>query len=323
MSSPSTWLPLLQSRLRPLSNLARACADATIALKPTLQQFSQRPSLALSSGLSQSWPWTNRHVMRIYNSNSERQYWDAIAPRYNDEILSPLADGVVNPLFDFIKQLDHQKYERAADFACGTGTLLIFLSKHFRETWGIDFSQHMLKIAKQNCSHCSNVHFKQLDMTHLAKVYDFFDIAFTINAVSVDPETPRKMLKEIQKCLHQGGLLAGIFPSFETVLHLKALTYKKYISEGMSEALAQRTIHEEFFIKNKLNERDALYADDGINAQKVFYKDEIIDLIKKAGFRILRVEKVLYSWELCNKFGYGYFPDEDNIWDWFIVAEKT
>lgn len=49
-------------------------------------------------------------------------------------------------------------------------------------------------------------------------------------------------------------------------------------------------------------------------------KDQVL---KKAGFEILKKEKVTYPWELCKKYNYDYFPGEKEIWDWFVVAKKT
>lgn len=250
-------------------------------------------------------------------------YWDAIAHTYYDQVLSPLVEGVRNPLIPFIKGLNHERYPNVADFGCGTGTLLLLLCQYFKHVWGIDFSTKMLDIAKERTSECSNVQLELLDMRDLGKLYDTFDIAFMVNAIAVNHDTPGIVLREINKCIHPNGLLAGIFPSFDTVLHLKELTYNKYISEGLSTHLADKKIREEFDKKHKMDEKDAFYSEDGVHIQKFFREEEIKDLIEKAGFTISRVEKVLYPWELCRKFGYGYFPGEDEIWDWFILAQKT
>jgi len=254
----------------------------------------------------------------------EKEYWNSIAHEY-DELLGPLTKGrgVVNPIYDFVKQLKHQEYERVADFGCGTGNFLLFLAKYFKEVWGIDFSEKMLEIARKKCGAYPNIRLEGLDMRDLQKLYGMFDIAFTINSILTDDSAPSIILREIHRCLRPRGLLAGIFPSFEVVIELKNLIVENYISEGMSRSVAELIAYQEFVLPHKMDETKATYADDREHIQKFFYTDEIVRIIENIGFKVTCIDKVLYPWELYKEYGYAYFPGKPSMWDIFIVAIKT
>ncbi len=78
-----------------------------------------------------------------------------------------------------------------------------------------------------------------------------------------------------------------------------------------------------FYKDRKMNIQRRLYADDCVNVQRFIHKHDIEPLFKNAGLRLLKEpEKFYYPWDLTREFGYGYFPREEEIWDWFVVAEK-
>ena len=188
----------------------------------------------------------------------------------------------------------------------------------------------------------SNVTFLRMDMTRLEEemgkkeeeIYGKIDIAFSIN--SILPRNPKDtpiILHEIYNALTPGGIFIAIVPAFDTVLYLKELWYERRI-----ERLKERYKHSikklgskleaimdtrrEFYKCRKLNKRKQLYADDFSNVQRFIHDNKIQDLLKDAGFELLQKEKVTYPWELCKKYNYDYFPGKEEIWDWFVVAEK-
>lgn len=78
-----------------------------------------------------------------------------------------------------------------------------------------------------------------------------------------------------------------------------------------------------FYQDRKMNDKQKCYADDGVNIQRFFHDNDIKPLFEKFGLNIIEYKKLYYPWDLAEKFGYGYFPGEEEIWDWFIVAEKN
>ena len=79
-----------------------------------------------------------------------------------------------------------------------------------------------------------------------------------------------------------------------------------------------------FHLERKMRCWRKLYADDGVNIQRFIDEREIRPLLRKAGLTLQQPEqKLSYPWSLTKKFDYGYFPREEKIWDWFIVAWKS
>lgn len=274
---------------------------------------------------------------------SDRLRWDDECHDYDGKILTPFSTGVKNPLFDYIDKLD--KDNVIADFGCGTGRLVEILSKkNFEKVYGIDYSDNMLRMARKRCA-SPNVEYKNMDIIDLRKLYGKIDIAFSINSILPrDPNDTPKMIQEIYRTLKPGGLFIAILPSFDTILYLKKLWFEDYFNKLESKRKAKRRSNFPYsiahwlkkeknkwkaelatyleFRKRKLNKTKHLYADDFVNVQRFIHENEIRPLLEKTGFKILYKDKVTYPWKLCEKYNYGYFPEKDEIWDWFVVAKK-
>lgn len=251
------------------------------------------------------------------------EWWDSIAFEYESKVLSPLYHDVKNPIFEFVDKLDFRNYKRAVDLGCGKGKFLSFLSQHFTEVWGFEWSKNMLRIAEKNCKGSKNVHLKRLDIRNMKSFHMYFDIAFSINTIAPhDISVAKDMVKEIFEILRTHGLFVVIFPSFDTVLYQRELTYTGYIEQGLGRKEAQEKTDDYFSKRNKIDLKKGLYAEDGIHVQKFFTNEEVCSMLQGIGFTVLTSEKVLYPWELSRKYGYGYFPDKPEIWDWFFVARK-
>ncbi len=256
---------------------------------------------------------------------SEKNRWDIEALDYDKKVLSPFLEGVTNPLYSYIKKLDGNKV--VADMGCGNGKLVEILASKFNEVIGIDYSSNMIEAAKKRCNK-ENVTYKLMDMTNLGKLNKNIDIAFSIN--SILPSNPKDtlcILKQIHSVLKPKGLFIGILPSFDAVLHLKNLyrrdVEKKLNCKFLAKQRAQIKIWYEFKFHRKLNIKHCLYADDFINTQRFIHDKDIKPILEKTGFQIEKEDKVIYPWNICMNYNYGYFPDEKKqIWDCFVVARK-
>ena len=252
-----------------------------------------------------------------------RKWWDSIASEYESKQLSPLDKRVKNPIFKFVEGLNPKDYERVVDLGCGRGKFLGFLSQRFKEVLGFDWSKDMLRIAEETYKRNKNIHLKRLDIRNLKPFYGYFDAAFLINTLTTyDVSVAEDIIKETFRILRAGGLFVAIFPSFDTVLYQRELTYASYIGQGLSCEEAREKTDDYFVRRKKLNLEKGTYADDGIHDQKFFTEDEIHALLQVTGFKDIVTEKVLYPWDLSKKYGYGYFPGKPEIWDWFCHAHK-
>lgn len=142
-----------------------------------------------------------------------------------DEKFSPknLNENSLSEFFESgekdIQEITHvvQKYldpnfqpERALDFGCGVGRLLIPLARRFKHVVGVDVSKAMLEEAKLNCQkhELSNVEFIESDDS-LSKVTGNFDF---INSYIVLQHIPRRrgeiILEKLISILNENGIAA-------------------------------------------------------------------------------------------------------------------
>lgn len=251
--------------------------------------------------------------------------WEKIAETYDCNVLSPLIPGVYNPLYEWIRRLEEEYRHTVADVGCGTGRLLPFLGKNFEKVWGIDWSHNMLLIAKARSAIYPNIRLIQMDMRNLAALKTEFDVILSINSILIpDDREIIAILRNIWSSLRINGLLAAIFPSLDAVLHQRDIMISSYVKgENLSRRQATMKADAYFVVKNKLNRVTRMYADDGVHLQRFFTPEDITSFLNANAFSILEFRKLLYPWKLTRKYGYGYFPGQPEIWDWFVIARKT
>jgi hypothetical protein len=55
---------------------------------------------------------------------------------------------------------------------------------------------------------------------------------------------------------------------------------------------------------------------------KAYYDFELKWRFSKAGFRNIKIGKVLYSWGTWKKAGQKSFAGEEEPWDWYVSCER-
>ncbi len=295
---------------------------------------------------------------------ADRLRWNNEVEDFDEKILHPLRIEQNNPLLEYVNQLANKETMVVADVGCGNGSFIQKLALHpFGKIYGVDYSDNMLELAKTKCRGLGNVEVLRLDMLDLSKLYGRCNIVFSLNSILPrDPRDTAPMLRELFRVLKPGGRLVAILPSFDTVVDLKTVELEMFI-ERRRERLPNapriivrllgrfdrwRVFHFEKrmsgWVDNTLGRfalcrRIALYfgvilgrrlfADDGINIQRLIHGDEIKGLIDSCGLRPEKQELFNYSWELATTYGYGHFaPDKytsakaNQVYDWFVVARK-
>lgn len=249
----------------------------------------------------------------------EAKDWDRLAPHYHREVISPFQEGVENPLPATLKRIRGASRMRAAEFGCGTGSLLPFLSSHFMHVTAIDFSERMLAIARRRMPG-RNVSFVRRDLRKPGTFRERFDVAVAVNAIlAPDAREVNATIEQIFQSLRPGGKLVAIFPAMEPVLYQAMLIYEEeVIATGEKKRALFRTRRR--LERSKFNFELGLYENDGL-AQKFYYEFEIRFRLRRAGFRWIRIGKVLYPWD-AERIGYDLFPGQPRMWDWFVTARR-
>ena len=244
----------------------------------------------------------------------DAQVWDRIASAYFDEINTPFQAEVVNPLLDYLDRLPGQEELTIADLGCGIGNLLPFLAERFKTVVAVDFSPNMLRAAQENCTH-ENVQFCRQSLSDLSVFQGQFDVAVTVNSVLAPSlDVVDQILREVASTLKPGGILAGIFPSMESVLYEGGLILDWERAKTDNEEQALRRAERK--AKRSCYDFIAGLYTEGEDRQKFYYSFELRRRLQKAGFRGLQFGKVLYPWH--GEDGDVRFSSEPRLWDWFV-----
>jgi len=250
--------------------------------------------------------------------------WDRSAKKYFDDVVSPFAEGVKNPIFWHLdnKITGNLKELSVIDIGCGIGNFLPTLSQRFSKVVGIDFSPKMIDIAKEKTKSYTNIQLLVRDARDLTEFHNQFDVAVSVNSVLlpkiVDVE---KILSQANQVLKENGTFLGVFPAMESFLYRALLVQEKAMEDGCSE--------EEALLKSKkdLDENTPCNFEAGIVKypdcqQKNYYLFELKYRLWKAGFSNIKIRKVHYPWEVYEDDTLLAFHGKQKLWDWFVYAKK-
>ncbi|MEN3044938.1 MAG: class I SAM-dependent methyltransferase [Candidatus Hydrothermales bacterium] len=195
------------------------------------------------------------------------------------------------------------KKEKFLDLACGTVTPTIYLSESCKKIVGIDKSVEMLKVAKRKMeklnkkiflvlSDIRNFHFK----LKFDAIFCFFD--------SMNYLLTKEELYNSFSCVYQNLESKGIFLfDMNSIFALKELwntrkdikIHKNFISIWENEWMEEEKISKlEITIEWKENGKEKYVKE--IHFEKGYFIDEVVDLLKKAGFKNVNVyEHLKYS----------------------------
>lgn len=146
--------------------------------------------------------------------NDNKGFWNRCAGIY-DKIISGDKDTYARIVNRMKKKLNRNMV--VLELACGTGILSVQLAGSVKLLEATDFSEDMIKQAKQK-SHSSRLHFSVQDATALPYASGSFDAVVISNALHIMP-SPEKALAEIRRVLKPDGILfAPTFTAAGSVL---------------------------------------------------------------------------------------------------------
>jgi SAM-dependent methyltransferase len=239
--------------------------------------------------------------------------WDSSAKNYYSEVISPIKNSIINPLFGDIDKHCSQD-TIVGDLGCGIGELLPILSKKSKQVYAWDYSKKMIEKCKNKTKGIKNVECAIKDLLEINEK-ELFDIVISVNSIlEPDSKKTNKIFKNIYKTIKFNGIFLGVLPAIESYIYQAMLGVEKINNKDHTIKLRKQLLKEIDFIKSTVK------FDNGI--QKAFYRFEILHRMEKAGFKKIEIKKVYYSWKDWKEAGQEYFPDENPPWDWYVKAEK-
>jgi ubiquinone/menaquinone biosynthesis C-methylase UbiE len=148
-----------------------------------------------------------------------RASWDAIAPRF-DEFITPENIGVSK---EILHRLDVRPGTRLLEVAAGSGALSIPAARLGADVVATDISPVMIErlTARARAEELTNVEGLTMDGTSLDLDDDAFDVAVSVNGVSLFPDIARG-LSEVVRVTRPGGRVAitafGPLPKAEFIV---------------------------------------------------------------------------------------------------------
>ena len=154
----------------------------------------------------------------------------------------------------FKKLFEENKVRKILDLACGTGHHTIFFAKFGYEVTGVDLSQNMLQVAKENAKGISGVQFLKAGFLDVyPKLKDRFDAVICLgNSLPhlLSQKDLKKTLQNIYNLLNPGGIFILQNRNYDKILKKKIRFMPPNITERDDEKIVFFRILD--FLKDKV-----------------------------------------------------------------------
>jgi 2-polyprenyl-3-methyl-5-hydroxy-6-metoxy-1,4-benzoquinol methylase len=246
----------------------------------------------------------------------KRNYWENIAPSYDEEIF----DVLQNDKKAFIRSVI-QKYgsknKTVIDIGCAIGKWVPVLAPIFKKVYAIDISAKNLEIARQLFPEYSNVEYKRIDMSDSKNRIPSCDFGICINAILTPNQKDRDIFfNSLKRCVKKKGHLVITIPSLESYLLTNIIQQQYKIDKHLFPAT--KNSKEAIRKWNSIRQGN---ADIDNVPHKHYLKEELQLLLSKAGFETLEFQKIEYRWstEFHNP---PKWLKEPKPWDWMVLAQR-
>lgn len=246
----------------------------------------------------------------------DREYWDALAPEFEDKVLQ-IATADRHGILSAIARANGGHDKVAIDFGCGIGSSTRLIAPWFERTIGIDFSAELIDRARQ-LPGPDSIEFRCRDLSRPRRFSPRADVSFAMNVlIQEDPDARRAILDNIVRNTALDGTVVIVVPALESLLHV----YHCLMLSG-DNSLASDTIKD----MDKQIESEVVSLVDGIvnvggEPTKHYTRDEL-ELIADASKLAARsVDKVYYPW-LEESDDAALLASFSPPWDWVLVADR-
>ena len=225
-----------------------------VAIKKAVEKFFPEEDILISKDKWNKLAQKNSRyyiVSRAGKEINEKRFKEIGEENYHDLVLS---DNLLREkLVDF-------KNKVVLDIGCGTGRLTELFAADFKNAYGIDISEEMIRQAKERLNDIKNVHLYATDGLNYPFEDNFFDFIFSFVVFHHMPnrEVVKKNFEEVYRTLKKDGI---------TKIQIR----------GGGQPYRWQWYH-----------------------GKSFKKEEALEMLEKIGFKVLKVEgentKLLWLW---------------------------
>lgn len=250
-------------------------------------------------------------------------YWNDFADDYDEHVIDAFTYGRSQMIGQQVKRFAALDKD-VADFGCGPGKLLPYLSKKFSTVYAYDFSEKLLEAAEKRCAGLKNVHILQADLSKPVDHLSMVDVAVSLNAVLMpDPQLRINFLQGMASRIKPGGHLILNVPSVESLLFGYFRETEWYYREGKTLNQAMEAV-EPTCILNPQETAHGIFIR-GTHPTKHYLREELLVLAREEmGLSVLDVIKMEYDWK--TEMEDDHVPawmGEPYPWDWILVAQKS
>jgi SAM-dependent methyltransferase len=246
----------------------------------------------------------------------DRNYWERIAPNYNEEIFDVLKNDTSGKIVGAIEEVA-SKEKTVTDIGCAIGKWIPLLATAFKYVVATDISAVNLDIAKEKCKDYANVEYQRMDMSAYTLTVTPCDVAVCINAILTDNLKKRiNFFQSLNICLNQGGTLILVVPSLESKLYTNIIAHRWNVDDDNKERI--ESVEKAYALAKNI--KQGVTDIDNVPT-KHYLKEELELLLKLDGFTVDRVEKINYTWQTEFNNPPKWLADP-HPWDWMCVARK-
>lgn len=246
----------------------------------------------------------------------DRNYWERIAPNYNEEIFDVLKNDTSGKIVGAIEEVA-SKEKTVTDIGCAIGKWIPLLATAFKYVVATDISATNLDIARERCKDYTNVEYQRMDMSAYTLTVTPCDVAVCINAILTDNLKKRiNFFQSLNICLNQGGTLILVVPSLESKLYTNIIAHRWNVDDDNKEKI--ESVEKAYALAKNI--KQGVTDIDNVPT-KHYLKEELELLLKLDGFTVDRVEKINYTWQTEFNTPPKWLADP-YPWDWMCVARK-
>lgn len=178
----------------------------------------------------------------IMESQNKEKYWSQFASEFEEKQSYVAGKEIISLTIEELKK--EQNLGKVLELGCGTGLYTQTLQKISEETVATDYSEEMIKAAKNKRGNLDRVAFMQANALDLQFEEESFNTVFMGNLIHVI-EDPEKVIKESYRMLKRGGrVIITSFAidqmSFFNKISL-AIRYLKAFGKPSNESVKEKT----------------------------------------------------------------------------------